>query len=369
MKQTEKLKVELGERSYPIFIGKRLLRKVKDLVDNFSSYSKIFIITDNKVKISLSNQIDELKHSLKQSTSIIILPDGEKIKSFKYLQFLCEKILEKKIDRKSLLICIGGGVLGDLVGLSANLLLRGIDFIQIPTTLLSQVDSSVGGKTAINSKFGKNLVGTFNQPKAVVISLDTLKTLSKRQIHSGYAEILKYSIIKDKHFFLWLKKNGKKVIELNSKYLTYAIKNSCIIKSKVVSEDEKEKGIREILNFGHTFGHAIESQTGFSNKILHGEAIFIGMYLAIKFSCYLGFCDSKLIKEYKEHMLSLKIPFELNDFGLKLSPKKFIEHMKFDKKINKDKLKFILLKQYGNTYSYMLENEKILIDFLKKTCN
>ena len=143
MKQTEKLKVELGERSYPIFIGKRLLRKVKDLVDNFSSYSKIFIITDNKVKISLSNQIDELKHSLKQSTSIIILPDGEKIKSFKYLQFLCEKILEKKIDRKSLLICIGGGVLGDLVGLSANLLLRGIYFIQIPTTLLSQVDSSV----------------------------------------------------------------------------------------------------------------------------------------------------------------------------------------------------------------------------------
>ena len=279
---------------------------------------------------------------------------------------MCEKILEKRIDRKTLLICVGGGVIGDLVGLTASILLRGIDFVQIPTTLLSQVDSSVGGKTAINSKFGKNLIGTFYQPKAVLISLNTLKSLPYRQIISGYAEILKYSLIKDNTFFFWLKKNGHKIISLDKTSLIYAIKKSCKIKSQIVSEDEKEKGIREILNLGHTFGHAIESQTGFSKKILHGEAVFIGMFLAIKFSVFLGFGKKKMVESYENHMKHLKIPFRLSDYNLKFSSKEFIKHLRFDKKINNNKLKFILLEQYGKTLSYTLNNEKLLVKFLEK---
>ena len=237
---------------------------------------------------------------------------------------MCEKILEKKIDRKTLLVCIGGGVIGDLVGLTASVLLRGIDFVQIPTTLLSQVDSSVGGKTAINSKFGKNLIGTFYQPKSVLISLNILKSLPYRQIICGYAEILKYSLIRDNNFFLWLKKNGHKIISLEKTSLIYAIKKAVRLNLKIVSKDEKETGIREILNFGHTFGHAIESQTGFSKKILHGEAVFLGMFLAIKFSAFLSFGNEKMIENYENHMKDLKIPFRLLDYNLKFTPKNLL---------------------------------------------
>ncbi len=366
MKNIETLNVKLKSRSYPIYIGKSLLKDFNQLVRNFESYSNVILITDNKVKKNLGGYIDTLSKSVNKNFSTINLPSGEKTKSYQYLEFLCEKILEKKIDRNSLLICFGGGVIGDLVGLVANLLLRGIDFVQVPTTLLSQVDSSVGGKTAINSKFGKNLVGTFNQPKAVIISLDTLQSLPKRQIFSGYAEILKYSLIKDKSFFHWLEENGDKVISLDYPYLSYSIKKSCTIKSKIVSADEKESGIREILNFGHTFGHAIESLTGFSDKVLHGEAVFLGMHLAIKYSHFLGICSKDIISDYQKHLNKLKIPFSLNDYNFKLKSNDFIKHLRFDKKIKNSQLKFILLKRYGKTKSYMLHNEKKLLDFLNK---
>ncbi len=366
MTKISKIKVNLGDRSYPIYIGNDLFSSFEKLVENFLNYTKLIIVTDSLVKKSINQKIILLKKSSNKDVSIICLPPGERSKSFKYLEFLCEKILEKKIDRKTLLICIGGGVIGDLVGLTASVLLRGIDFVQIPTTLLSQVDSSVGGKTAINSKFGKNLIGTFNQPKSVLISLNILNSLPYRQVISGYAEILKYSLIRDNNFFLWLKKNGQKIISLDKKSLTYAIKKSCQIKSQIVSKDEKETGIREILNFGHTFGHAIESLTGFSKKILHGEAVFLGMFLAIKFSSYLGFGNEKMRKNYENHMKDLKIPFKLSDFNLEFSSKEFIKHLRFDKKVKNSKLKFILLEHYGKTLSYTLYNEKLLIKFLEK---
>ena len=273
-----------------------------------------------------------LKSYRKKKFFNITLPAGEKTKSFEYLNFLCEKILKEKIDRNALLICLGGGVIGDIVGLTGNLLLRGIDFIQIPTTLLAQVDSSVGGKTAINSKYGKNLIGTFNQPKAVLISTETLKTLKKRQIISGYAEVLKYSLISNKSFFSFLQKNGKKVLKLDTNTIMKVIKVSCSTKSKIVGIDEKEKGIREVLNFGHTFGHAIESFTGFSKKIFHGEAVILGMYLALKFSNYIGFCDKKLIDLFCDHLNQLNIPYKLSDYKIKISTANFLKHIKFDKK-------------------------------------
>ena len=365
MKEISKIKVNLQNRSYPIYIGDDLFTSFEKLVEGFSNYSKVVIVTDNHVKKSINEKIFLLKKICDKNVSSISLPPGEKSKSFKYLEFLCEKILEKKIDRKTLLVCIGGGVIGDLVGLTASVLLRGIDFIQIPTTLLSQVDSSVGGKTAINSKFGKNLIGTFYQPKSVLISLNILKSLPYRQIICGYAEILKYSLIRDNNFFLWLKKNGHKIISLEKTSLIYAIKKSCEIKSQIVSKDEKETGMREILNFGHTFGHAIESQTGFSKKILHGEAVFLGMFLAIKFSTFLSFGNEKMIENYENHMKDLKIPFRLLDYNLRFTPKEFIKHLRFDKKVKNNKLKFILLEQYGKTLSYILYNEKLLVKFLE----
>ncbi len=236
----------------------------------------------------------------------------------------------------------------------------------MPTTLLAQVDSSVGGKTAINSKYGKNLIGTFNQPKAVLISTDTLQTLDYRQVIAGYAEILKYAFIYDKSFFNFLKKNGKRIIRLKPKETIESIEKSCKIKANIVSKDEYEKGVREILNFGHTFGHAIESFTGFSKKILHGEAVILGMHFALKFSKFLGLCSNHLIDDFTDHLKDLKIPYNLEDYEIKMSYKDFIKHIKFDKKIKNSYLKFILLKDFARPIGYILKNEKVLEDFLKQ---
>ena len=239
---TIKFKCKTWEKLiYKIRIENNFPFKLSKLFAGIKKYSKIIVITDNSINKIFAKEIFDFCDEL--SCEKIVLPYGEKQKSFKYLEFLINKILSKKVDRKALLICIGGGVIGDLVGLVASLTLRGIDFIQIPTTLLSQVDSFVGGKTAINSKYGKNLIGTFNQPKIVIISLYFLSRLPKREIVAGYAEILKYSFIKNKSFFAWLKINAKGILNLNNKACTHAIRESCRIKSLIVSKDEKEKKI------------------------------------------------------------------------------------------------------------------------------
>ncbi len=364
MKNLVNYKVSLGKKSYPIFIGKNILGSITRFIPNYEKYSKIILVTDENVYKNNLNLFN-LEFPVEMKFNQITLPYGEKIKSFKYLEILIDKILKIEVDRDCLLICVGGGVLGDLSALSSSLILRGIDLVQVPTTLLSQVDSSVGGKTGINSKYGKNLIGSFKQPKSVIISTDILKTLGKRELLSGYAEILKYSFIKDKLFFKWLTKNGKKVISLDSKSCIYAIQKSCEIKSKIVSIDEKEKGIREILNFGHTFGHAIESITGYNNKIKHGEAIFIGMYLAIKFSIFLKICSKDILHHYLSHLEDLRIPFNLKHYKIKISPEKFLKHMKFDKKVKKNKIKLILIKNIGSPVRIFLEEEKKLSNFLK----
>ena len=366
MKKFNKFNVKLKDSSYPIFIGKNLISNIKSFIPKFEDYSKIIVVTDKIVLKNLSQAYKNIQNLSKKKFLGVTLPSGEKTKSFQHLQFLCENILKEKIDRNALIICLGGGVVGDIVGLTANLLLRGIDFIQIPTTLLAQVDSSVGGKTAINSKYGKNLIGSFNQPKAVIISIETLKKLKRRQIISGYAEILKYSLISDKSFFHFLQKNGKKLLSLDATTTIKTIKTSCKIKSKIVEQDEKEKGIREILNFGHTFGHAIESFTGFSKKIFHGEAVILGMYLALKFSNYLGICDKDLINKFCFHLDELKIPYKLADYKIKISSLNFLKHIKFDKKIKNNKMKFILLQDFAKPVAYVVKDENILNNFLEK---
>ena len=337
---------------------------IKSFFHELSDYSRIIVVTDKTIYKNFKEEINRFSFNLK--SDVITLPSGERIKCFKFLEILLNKFLSKRIDRQTLIVCIGGGVIGDLVGLAANLALRGIDFVQIPTTLLSQVDSSVGGKTAINSKYGKNLIGTFNQPKIVIICLHFLKKLPKRELMAGYAEIIKYGFIENKKFFVWLKKTGDKILKLQNKACTKAIKESCKIKSNIVSEDEKEKGRREILNFGHTFGHALESITGFSKKLNHGESIFLGMYLAIKFSIFLGYCKENIIKEYTNHLEKLNISYKFSDYNIKLTPKLLLKHLKFDKKVREKKLRFILLSDIGKVKLYTLKDEKILLDFLKK---
>ncbi len=363
MKKVKTLRVKLEKRSYPIYIGENLLEDIKIYIPKINNFTKIIIVTDKIVSKNLNNKIKIIQNSFPKKTLKFVLPQGEKIKSFYYLENLVERILKKKIDRNSLLVCLGGGVIGDLVGLVSSLLLRGIKFVQVPTTLLAQVDSSVGGKTSINSKFGKNLIGSFNQPISVVVSTDTLQTLDKRQLKSGYAEILKYSLIKNKKFFDWLQINGKKILSINNNAVSYAIKTSCSIKSEIVSQDEKEKGIRELLNFGHTFGHALELLSGYSKKINHGEAIFIGMFLALKFSSFMGFCNHNLVNLYSEHLKSLGILFKLKDYNIDIKTKKFIELLKYDKKVKNNKIKFILLRDIGESFSYTVENEKVLKNF------
>ncbi len=363
MSTTPDLNVNLDKNSYKIILEKQFPYNIENYFLPIEDYSKIILISDRTINKLFNSELKVLCGNL--SCEKIILPSGEKTKSFQYLELLLNKILAKQVDRNVLLVCLGGGVIGDLVGLVASLTLRGVDFIQIPTTLLSQVDSSVGGKTAINTKYGKNLVGTFNQPKVVIISLYFLKKLPKREIVSGYAEVLKYALIKNKNFFNWLKLNGKKIIQLNNDSCAQAIWESCRIKSYIVSKDEKEKGLREILNFGHTFGHALESLTNYSKKLTHGESIFLGMYFAIKFSIFLGFCKKQILDDYIDHLNKLKIPYKTVDYGIKFSPELFIKHIKFDKKVKNNKLRFVLIKDIGKVKSFTLNNEKVLLEFLK----
>ena len=343
----KQLQVKLGKNSYPIFIDKNILRDSGKIISNLGNFSSVIIITDNTVE---KIYLDSVKKSLKQKfskVSSITLPYGEKTKSYYFLKLLLDKILAKKIDRQCLLIALGGGVIGDLVGFVSSLLLRGVSYVQIPTTLLAQVDSSVGGKTGINSKYGKNLIGSFKQPLCVITSLETLSTLPKRELFSGYAEILKYSFIQDENFFEWLDKFGIDLLNLNYEKLEYAVKKSCMIKSKIVSLDEKEHGQRAFLNFGHTFGHAIESLNNYSANLKHGEAILIGMIIAIKLSINLKLCNFSILPKVVEHYKKLGLNFNFKNLKISTTVDEFVDRLYYDKKVKAGKINFILIEKIG----------------------
>ena len=363
------INVKLGYNSYPIYIDNNLLKSAGNIINNLGKFSSFVVVCDKKVsKLHLKKLLSFLNKSLSKIV-IIEIPQSEKSKSFYYLEYLLEKILSKKIDRNALIIAFGGGVVGDLVGLVSSLILRGVHFIQIPTTLLAQVDSSVGGKTGINSKYGKNLIGTFKQPLAVLSSIDLLKTLDAREINSGYAEIIKYALIKDKKFFNWLMINGKDVLKINTRKCIYAIKASCQIKAKIVSDDEKERGVRAILNLGHTFGHAIESITNYSKKINHGEAVLIGINLALRFSKYINICDNDYSNVFQQHLNSLKLKYNLKHYKIKICEKMMLEHMLFDKKVLDGEIRLILLKSLGKAAVHTIKNKEKIQMFLKSELN
>ena len=348
MKNT-KLFVKTKSKNYPISFGNNILNKTGFLIKkNLPGVKKICIISDNKLpKLILKKLIKSLK---KYELKIYKLPATEKTKSLKVANKIIEKLLNNNFNRSDCVIALGGGVVGDLSAFISSLTKRGLKFINIPTTLLAQVDASIGGKTGINSNQGKNLIGTFYQPDFILSDISTLRSLPQREIISGYGEILKHSLILDKKFFFWLNKNGKKMLyKKNISLLKDAIVKSCKIKCKVVNKDEKEKDTRMILNFGHTFAHGFESAKNFSKKLNHGEAVLLGMMIASELSSMSNKLPFKDLLLIKKHYINLKLPMFINKTFKKNDVKKIIFFMKKDKKNIDDKINLILLNKIGKT--------------------
>ena len=347
------INIKLTSNSYNIIISDGLINKVAEFHLNLFSYRPAIIISDDK---TAPLYINKLKQSFSRegiSNRDIIIPHGEKQKNFVTLIEITNNLLSNNVSRDTVLYALGGGVIGDLTGFTASITLRGLDFVQIPTTLLSQVDSSIGGKTGINTQHGKNLVGTFYQPKLVLIDTSTLNTLPNSEMLSGYAEVVKYALIKDPTFFQWLEKYGSKVIQCEEKYLAETIYKCCTIKSNIVRQDEKEKNIRAILNFGHTFGHAFEAESSYSSKLRHGEAVSVGMILACKLSKELGHLKTNIIPRIKEHFTQIGLPISPKDISENKNDwdiLKLISRMKNDKKVINNIIQFILIKDIGKVF-------------------
>ncbi|MRW87083.1 3-dehydroquinate synthase [Pseudoduganella sp. FT26W] len=335
------LNVELGERSYPISIGPALLND-SNLLARHVHGSKVAIVTNTTVAPLYLERVERgLRDAGKQVMSVI-LPDGEEFKNWTSLMQIFDALLENKADRKTTLVALGGGVIGDLTGYAAASYMRGVDFIQVPTTLLSQVDSSVGGKTGINHPLGKNMIGAFYQPRAVIADTSTLETLPARELAAGLAEVIKHGAIIDAAFFDWIEANIGKLVARDKGALAYAIARSCEIKSDVVRQDEREGGLRAILNFGHTFGHAIENGLGYG-EWLHGEAVGCGMVMAADLSQRMGLIDAASVARVRALVAAAGLPVKAPDLGTG----RWLELMEVDKKNEGGAIKFILLNPLG----------------------
>ena len=352
MSEHNKLRISLKENSYDIIIEHGLLSELGDLISKKFGKPKTFIVTDSNIAVHWLKQTIESLSAQGMSPKVLEVPVGESTKSFINLEKIIDQLLESKVDRDSVLIALGGGVIGDLAGFAGAVTLRGIKVIQVPTTLLSQVDSSVGGKTGVNVRQGKNLVGSFHQPSLVAIDTQVLQTLPSRQLFAGYAEVLKYGLIKDRSFFDWLELNGKKVLEGDKLAQQFAIFTSCRIKAEIVEADEKEKNLRAILNFGHTFGHALEAEAGYDGNLLHGEAVSIGMVLAIELSKSLGYLSGQDAGRAVEYIRNIGLPTNINSIEGSTSwhPDGIIQHMQHDKKVSNGQLRFVLIKGIGEAY-------------------
>ena len=366
MNQTE-IKVKNINANYSVLIGNNILRYLPIKIKlTCPKATKIALVIDRNIPNKFKN---ELKKILKSYNVFVFeYSVSEKLKSFKHVNNLVEKCLHYNLNRNDVLIAFGGGILGDFSAFSASIIKRGINFINIPSTLLAQVDSSVGGKTGVNSKIGKNLIGTFYQPKLDVADVKLLKSLPYREMVCGYAEILKHSLIFKSNFFQWLKKNSRYILlNRNLDLIKLAIVKSCKIKLHYVKKDTNEKNIRMILNFGHTFAHAIEAQNKYSKKINHGEAVIIGMMLATKLSYIKKICNLKTLNEIKEIYEINNLKYKLENFFKKNECNKIIDHMISDKKNNDDKINLILLKNIGKTTKP--NSYKIPLKSIKKIFN
>ena len=346
-----RIHVALTENNYDICIGHNLLYAAADDLSILLEKKQVVIVTDENIApIHLQTTEKALARFAFQIVSFI-LPPGESSKSFGIYEQLINDILKLPIDRNTVLVALGGGVIGDLVGFAAASLLRGLDFIQIPTSLLAQVDSSLGGKTGINTAAGKNLVGAFHQPKLVLADIGMLTSLPQRELKAGYAEVVKYSLLGDAAFFDWLEVNGQNVINGDSEAQAEAVLRSCRAKADIVAADEYETGQRALLNLGHTFAHAFEVVAGYDGRLLHGEAVSAGLVCAFAFSQQLGLCSGQDVMRVTAHLQAMGMPTCINQLAAgRASPQILIEHMRKDKKARRGKLTFILARQIGKAF-------------------
>ena len=343
------VKVALGERSYDIVIGSGACADIGTHLNPILRRPRLAVVTDETVYRLHGETLGAALNAARIDHRTIILPPGEGTKDWTHLEVLTDRLLDAKVERGDVIAAFGGGVVGDLVGFAASILRRGVDFVQIPTTLLAQVDSSVGGKTAINTRHGKNLVGAFHQPRLVLADIDFLQTLPEREYLAGYAEVVKYGLIDDAPFFDWLDANREAIAKRDPAALQYAVTVSCKAKARIVAADEREEGVRALLNLGHTFGHALEAETGYSDKLLHGEGIAIGLVLAFDLSVQLGICPVDDAARVRAHLSAL---------GMRTSPSEagvgdvtaLIDHMKQDKKVRQDVVTFILARGIGKSF-------------------
>ena len=347
---TENVRVDLGQRSYDVKIGAGLLEQAGAMILAVRKTRRVFVVTDRTVA---NLHLDRLAQGLRAAglgMEVYVQEEaGEGAKNWHHLGALLEALLAHRPERGDLLLALGGGVIGDMTGVAAALLLRGVDFVQCPTTLLAQVDSSVGGKTGVNTRHGKNLIGAFHQPRLVLCDLDTLATLPRRELLAGYAEIVKYGLIDDPAFFDWCEAHAEKMLAGDGPARLHAVHASVAAKARIVAADEREAGVRALLNLGHTFGHALEAETGFGSEMLHGEAVAIGMRQAFDFSARAGLCASADAARVAAHFARVGLPTRLGTQRL-WNPERLIDHMGHDKKVQDGKLTFILARGIGQAF-------------------
>ncbi len=351
MTQPERLTVALGARSYDIVLGRGLIDRAGALLAPVIRRKRAVIVTDAHVAPLYLARFAAALAAAGIEHDAITLPPGEATKDFAHFAGLCEDVLALGIERATPVVALGGGVIGDLAGFAAASLLRGLDLVQVPTTLLAQVDSSVGGKTAIDTRHGKNLVGAFHQPVLVLADIDVLATLPRRELVSGYAEVVKYGLIRDAGFFAWLEAEGAALIAGDAAARQRAVRQSCAAKAAVVAADERESGERALLNFGHTFGHALEAATGFGDTLLHGEAVALGMQLAFDLSVRLGFCPPAAAARVRRHLAAVGLPTSPAALaGGKLGAELLLAHMRKDKKVRDGRVTLILARDIGEAF-------------------
>lgn len=347
----EEIRLDLGPRSYSIHVGVDLLARTGAMLAPLLDAPRAVVITDENVAAHyLRTVLDSLNEAAIDASSIV-LPPGEASKSFTRLEALIDTLLERRIERTTTLIALGGGVVGDICGFASSIVLRGVPLVQVPTTLLAQVDSSVGGKTGINTVRGKNLVGTFYQPRMVIVDTDTLNSLPEREIRAGFAEIIKYGLINDAAFFSWLEENGASLLGGDAAARCHAVAHCCRAKAAIVAADETEAGQRALLNLGHTFAHALEAEAGYDGGLLHGEAVALGIQMAFDLSARLGLCpaaDARRARALFEASGLPGAPGRLN--GVAWNTDALLGHMAADKKVRDGQMTFILARGIGKSF-------------------
>ncbi len=339
----ERLTVGLAERSYPIWIGSDILPRLGEALKDVCFPKRVAVATNPTVNGLYGSLVQEVLVRAGFETVFVILPDGEKFKNLQSVEIIYDELIQGKFDRTCGLVALGGGVIGDITGFAAATFLRGIPFVQVPTTLLSQVDSSVGGKTGVNHQLGKNLIGAFHQPRHVHIDVETLRTLPGREFAAGIAEVVKYGIIRDRDFFNWMVEERKAIASMEPDRLIRAVKRSCQIKADVVEKDERESSVRAILNFGHTFGHAVENLAGYG-QIKHGEAVAIGMVVAASAASEMKFCSREDVFALRDLLTQFGLPTVPPPFPLS----DYLQAMGRDKKIKEGTLRMVLNRGIGD---------------------